>query len=386
MNDLVADDRDAESRALRFRVVHLLYATALIASGLATFGTVGIVPALLVLGIWILVFTSRYPARTLLAACLLLLFGGCLFGLLLPSVSNAREAARRMSCMGHMKQIALALHNYHDTYDCFPPAYLTDKDGRPMHSWRVLILPFLEQQELYEKYDMSQPWDGPNNRKLAKYMPATYACPSHPRQSGQSNRTSYVAVVGDGTAWPHARTTEYYGFPDGLSHTIMVLEGDHDVPWMEPRDLTLDAAVALLSEPPRFSSGAHRYENFFFVEFVGRNVALADGAVQFLYQSLDRDIATQLLVRDDGGPVTDGEYEKQRGNRHGTAPRSGGRRLRVGNCLRLAGFVVLTVLPLPWVWLGRGRKLTPNTVRHSGASARGVPDGSSASDETPPAP
>ena len=93
--------------------------------------------------------------------------GGILVALLLPAVSAAREAARRTQCMNHLKQVALALHNYHDVFQAFPPAYTVDEDGKPLHSWRTLILPYLEQAALYEQIDLSKPWDAPENRHLA---------------------------------------------------------------------------------------------------------------------------------------------------------------------------------------------------------------------------
>ncbi|MEZ6114117.1 MAG: DUF1559 domain-containing protein [Pirellulaceae bacterium] len=84
--------------------------------------------------------------------------------MLLPAVQTAREAARRSQCSSNLKQIELALHNYHDTFKSFPPAYIADANGRPMHSWRVLILPFMEQRELYDQCRFDEPWDGPNNQ------------------------------------------------------------------------------------------------------------------------------------------------------------------------------------------------------------------------------
>lgn len=98
---------------------------------------------------------------------LILLYGGCLVCLeRLAGAQSVREAARRVSCLNNLRHIELALHNYHNAHGCFPPAYIVDESGRPMHSWRVL-LPYLEQEALYDQYDFSEPWDGPNNRKLA---------------------------------------------------------------------------------------------------------------------------------------------------------------------------------------------------------------------------
>src|SRR6476661_8060061 len=102
-----------------------------------------------------------------------------LVALLLPAVQQAREAARRSQCKNNLKQIGLALHNYHDVNGCFPPAYIADENGKPMHSWRVLILPYLDQAALHTEYNFSEPWDGPNNSRLLARRPAVYACPSH---------------------------------------------------------------------------------------------------------------------------------------------------------------------------------------------------------------
>ena len=165
-------------RPFRFRLVHLIYAVTLLATSLATFGAAGLMPGILFNVFWAIVYNSRSRPKGLLTAFLVVILGcGCI-GLLLPAFSSAREAARRMQCLNNLKQIALALHNYHDVYGVFPPAYIPDAQGKPKHSWRVLILPFLEEQGTYEKYDFDEPWDGPNNRALLTSMPR--ATPVHP--------------------------------------------------------------------------------------------------------------------------------------------------------------------------------------------------------------
>jgi len=88
--------------------------------------------------------------------------------LLLPSVTRGREAARRTQCKNNLKQIMLALHNYHDEYHAFPPAFTTDCDGNRLHSWRTLILPYLDQQQLYTTIDLSKPWNDPANAEAFK--------------------------------------------------------------------------------------------------------------------------------------------------------------------------------------------------------------------------
>ena len=94
-----------------------------------------------------------------------------LIALLLPATRSARPAARRTQCKNHLKQIGLALHNYHDAYGSFPPAFTTDADGRPLHSWRTLILPFGEHRTLYDTIDLSKPWDHPDNNAALEAIP-----------------------------------------------------------------------------------------------------------------------------------------------------------------------------------------------------------------------
>src|SRR4249919_3311122 len=101
-----------------------------------------------------------------------------LIALLLPAVQAAREAARRAQCVNNLKQIGLAMHNYHDVKNGLPPSAIVDKQGKPLLSWRVAILPYIEQQPLYDKFKLDEPWDSPNNKDLIQYMPSIYMCPS----------------------------------------------------------------------------------------------------------------------------------------------------------------------------------------------------------------
>src|SRR5262245_66359 len=118
---------------------------------------------------------SKWPVFVIVLAVggvLLVCCGGLTIpALLLPAVQQGREAARRSQCKNNLKQIALALLNYESRYGTFPPAYVADESGKPMHSWRVLILPDLDQQALYNDYNFSEPWDGPNNSRLLTRIP-----------------------------------------------------------------------------------------------------------------------------------------------------------------------------------------------------------------------
>ena len=160
---------------------------------------------------------------------------GILIALLLPAVQAAREAARRCNCVNNMKQIGLALHNYHDANGCFPPAYIPDENGKPMHSWRVLILPYMERDDLYKAYNFDEPWDGPNNSVLADMMPDVYRCPSE--RAPNLNDTSYAMVVGPGCISDGPGAAKIADITDGASNTLMVVEvAGNGINWLEPKD------------------------------------------------------------------------------------------------------------------------------------------------------
>ncbi|HVX14776.1 MAG TPA: DUF1559 domain-containing protein [Pirellulales bacterium] len=159
-----------------------------------------------------------------------------LVALLVPALAAARESGRRTSCDCRMKIIGMAILTYADVYKSYPPAYTTDEKGNRMHSWRVLILPYLAQEELYEQYDFDEPWNGPHNRLLAASMPQIYRCPSD--DLSRPGETSYAAVDGPGTVWSGNKGSRPDQVTDGTSMTITVVEAAGDgIHWMEPRDL-----------------------------------------------------------------------------------------------------------------------------------------------------
>ncbi len=269
----------------QFGLRALLLLFVVLGSSLAVFGGWGIVFFGLVVGLAIYVHQveslSSLAYLVLVALCLM-----CLIGMLLPAVNSAnsaRESGRRSMCQNNLHQIASALHAYHQVSGCFPPAYIADKNGKPMHSWRVLILPYLDQDPLYKMYDFTEPWDGPNNKKLLTSRPMVYACRSDPNAfSPGATETSYVAVVGPNAAWAGEKSRKLgpVDFAAGISNTIMLLETtDAGIAWTEPRDLPLDAVGS-----PVVSSKHGQGKDFFFT-YDGPssfNVAMTDGSVHYL--------------------------------------------------------------------------------------------------------
>jgi len=150
------------------------------------------------------------------------------------AISFVRNEGTRLSCLGNHTQLSVALHEYHDQWGSFPLAYTVDAAGKPMHSWRVLILPYIK-PELAARYNYSEPWDGPNNIQLASEMPRIFCCPACESQRARGE-TNYVAVVGPGTPWPGTGVVALAECTD--KNTLLIVEThDSGICWLEPRDL-----------------------------------------------------------------------------------------------------------------------------------------------------
>ncbi|MGL4593800.1 MAG: DUF1559 domain-containing protein, partial [Thermoguttaceae bacterium] len=167
--------------------------------------------------------------------------------ILLPAVQAARSAAGRMQCTNNLKQIVLAFHNYHDIYNGFPPLYTVDADGKPLHSWRVLLLPLMEQAALYEQIRFDEPWNSEYNSQFHDKMPAVFACPDmSPRFAVDAkNRCNYSVIAGE-VLKPAKRAGVRVGdtmavIQDGTSNTVAVAEVRVPFCWMDPTaDITLE--------------------------------------------------------------------------------------------------------------------------------------------------
>jgi prepilin-type processing-associated H-X9-DG protein len=231
---------------------------------------------------------------------LTLLFVGVLFLAFLASgvlklVGSAREAAKKASCNCHLKQFGLALHNYLAANGCFPPAYTVDDQGRKMHSWRALLLPYFEAGTSPVNYNINEPWDSPNNRKAWDQMPSTFRCPSD--DSSPPNTTSYVAIVGPTTMWPGAKRVTADDITDGLSNTIAIVEAKNlAVPWLEPRDLDEESLSLIINDKATKNALSSAHSD-------GVNVMLADGSVRFLLRSIDPKLLKELLTIAGGEPA-----------------------------------------------------------------------------------
>lgn len=140
----------------------------------------------------------------------------------------------------------LALANYEEKHGTLPPAFLTDTNGKPVHSWRVLILPYMEEQALYDRYDFDEPWDGPNNKQLLDEMPFAYSCPSHGHHGdGMGHQfTNYVRLSGDMAFLNESET--YHSTTERAQKTIVATEVNRrSVPWTSPHDISANEFVSM---------------------------------------------------------------------------------------------------------------------------------------------
>jgi prepilin-type processing-associated H-X9-DG protein len=210
----------------------------------------------------------------------------CGVALLLPAVQAAREAARRSQSQNNLRQIGIALHNYHDTYNEFPPAVVTDASGQPLYSGRVLLLPFLEQAALYEAFNKSERWDSPSNTALSHTKVMTFVDPSNPNQGPDGN---YAFITGTGSMFESGQPSKIMNITDGTSNTLAMIE----VPttggsWASPGEVDVAQLGAGLPQ------GSHP----------GGNVALfADGSVKFISQSVSPQVLQQIGTRAGGEAV-----------------------------------------------------------------------------------
>jgi hypothetical protein len=207
----------------------------------------------------------------------------------------AERERRREACAGNLKTLGVAFHAYHNKYGHFPPAALTSKDGKPLLSWRVALLPYLGHAKLYGQFRQDEAWDSPHNLRLLAQMPSVYGCPSE--SSRRSHTTVYQAVVGPkpdlgsiGTMFEPTRGVEIREVTDGTSITLLIAESARAVPWTKPDDQTYDRDAPL----PRFAS---RHP-------IGFNVLLVDGSVRRVGFQISALILRGLLTRDGGEVVS----------------------------------------------------------------------------------
>lgn len=208
--------------------------------------------------------------------------------LIQPLISISREAQREFKQRDRIKQLGLAFHNYHFNFGFLPPAPPHLIDGKPLLSWRVQLLPFVGEFELYEKFRFDEPWDSPHNLPLLKEMPDVY-------RSAGVDRPGYTTMMtfsGERTPFDRRPGRSLAGIPDGLENTILCVQAgaDRAVPWTKPVDLEFDP-----KDPWRVVGKLEK----------NRLLALRmDGAARWIPRSMpDREFA-EMIDPDDEGRTT----------------------------------------------------------------------------------
>jgi hypothetical protein len=205
----------------------------------------------------------------------------------------AKGQAAGVGSANNMKQMVLAMHNYMDAMGAFPTAAIYDKNEKPLLSWRVAILPYIEQEDLYKEFHLDEPWDSAHNKKLLDKMPKIYMVPAQAEKADKEKptKTHYRVFHGKGAAFEGTTGLKIGDFTDGTSNTIMVVEAEEAVPWTKPDELTFDPK----KDPPKV--GLKDAEKF--------NAGFADGSVRTLDKKIDKETLKAYITRNGGEVINE---------------------------------------------------------------------------------
>jgi hypothetical protein len=180
------------------------------------------------------------------------------------------------------------MHNYHDTHRQFPPAAVCGRDGKPLLSWRVLLLPFLEHEALFKEFHLDEAWDSPHNIQLLRRMPYMYQ-PYKGPSSGDA-MTYFRVFVGPGAAFEETKRLTFADFKDGTSNTFLVVEAWDPVPWTKPEELPYDPDGPLPRLGGIIQDGSFR-------------ALFADGSVQQIPKGVREDTLRAFITRNGGETI-----------------------------------------------------------------------------------
>ena len=204
-------------------------------------------------------------------------------------VASVRRKGDRTQSVNNLKQIGLALHSYHDANKRLPPAGLSsikDPNGKPLLSWRMAILPYIDEAPLYNQFDLDKPWDHPTNKMLIAKMPRIYVLPG--AETKEEGMTHYRVLVGPQTVFEPGQKITLIGITDGTSNTIMAVEAKEPAIWTRPDDLPFDPKGPL----PKFG-----------VSPDGFNAVFGDATVRFIRAGTPDEVIRALITRNGGETV-----------------------------------------------------------------------------------
>ncbi len=210
------------------------------------------------------------------------------------------DAGRKSQCANNMRNIVLALINYESAHQRFPAAVRLDKEGRPLQSWRVETLPFLELQNLYSRANLKKPWDDPVNANVRNTSIPLFHCPSC-RQEGKCN---YLAITGPDTVWPNEGKVRLKDISDDPGETLLLVEvADGLADWSEPKDLSLEELCD--------SKNEEKTLKLFSVHSGGAHVVFCDGFIQWMRaETLVKNL--RALATRNGGEKIELDERKQK--------------------------------------------------------------------------
>ena len=216
---------------------------------------------------------------------------------IIPTMSVQRVQAHQVTERKNLKQIALAMHNYHDANGHFPPAVVLGPDSKTPHSWRVALLPYLDLRvagELYQGYHLDEPWDSEHNKQLIEKMPTVY------KRGDDSTNAAYFVFTGPGTPFGKKEGVRISDIVDGTSNTLMIVEAKRDFPWTKPEDIPYDPGA------PFPEIGGYNANEFLAAKF--------DGSVNVIRtQGISKKIWRQAILYNDMESPDRGFYEMIRG-------------------------------------------------------------------------
>jgi type II secretory pathway pseudopilin PulG len=223
---------------------------------------------------------------------------GVLVALLLPAVQQARTAARSTQSKNNLKQIGLALHNYHDVYSMFPPGGIYTKNDEPYNAWMTSILPFVEQANLYNQIDFNQPWTAPKNQPVFQSVIPAFLNPNiGPEASKVVGGFGASHYAGNSQILKKNEGTKIFNIVDGTSNTILAGEiSGGFMAWGDPENRR-DPANGLGPAPNQFGGPAAGRG--------GANMLLTDGSVRFISENVDLQTLKALASPDGKEQVGD---------------------------------------------------------------------------------
>lgn len=243
---------------------------------------------------------SRIKPGTIAGIVVLSILGACVvFGVLMvlvfPSFRVAQQVIYKSNCRSNLQRIAEALKQYEVEHGTLPPAFVADASGKPMHSWRVLILPQLGESALYARYNFSEPWDGPTNFQLVSSMPDVFACPSDPDAKAKCE-TNYMVLVGPKTLFPGSTAAKIAGMTDNAETTILVTEAPvAGIVWTAPKDLNATRMQFTINTGSTGEMGSYHPD--------GINTVMADGTVRFFNENFPIDYLQAMSTQQGGEDI-----------------------------------------------------------------------------------